>query len=193
MTGSLDLTVARFAPVDLAELDRTARLLVRRDRKYLVAPTTLAAVLDELPAEVRAHAAELAPTNGLVPDLVPTLTTTYRRATLLLPDGAGRATIDVDLTATDVTGQRTGLPHLAIVETKSAGHPTPLDHLLWQAGIRPVRFSKYTTSLAALRPDLPANRWHPVLVEHFGRAPAIAPPAASTSHALPRVPVSLAS
>jgi hypothetical protein len=30
---------------------------------------------------------------------------------------------------------------------------------LWANGIRPARISKYCTSLAALRPELPSNRW----------------------------------
>ena len=132
--------------------------------------------------EVRERAAESGPAHAYAAELVPTLTTTYRRATLLLPDGSARVTLDVDFEATDPSGRRTALPDVAIVETKSDGAPTLVDRLLWRAGHRPVRFSKFTTALAALRPDLPANRWHRVLVEHFGRPPA---PSSATRAQLP--------
>jgi hypothetical protein len=98
--------------------------------------------------------------------LQPTLTNRYRRATLLLPDGAGRATLDVGYRATDQSGNQLRLPDRVIVETKTNGRPSPLDRLLWQAGIRPIKFSKYSTAIAALHPELPSNRWHRVLRLH---------------------------
>jgi hypothetical protein len=42
-----------------------------------------------------------------------------------------------------------------------------LDRWLWQSGVRPVRISKYCTALAAMRPELPANKWHRTLARHF--------------------------
>ena len=59
MSAPLDDAVARFGPVGLAELDRVARLLHRHDRKYLVDPATLAAVLAALPDDVRALETEV--------------------------------------------------------------------------------------------------------------------------------------
>jgi hypothetical protein len=35
-------------------------------------------------------------------------------------------------------------------------------------GIRPVRMSKYCIGVALLHPDMAANKWHRLLVRHFG-------------------------
>jgi hypothetical protein len=101
--------------------------------------------------------------------LHPTLTTAYRRATILLP--GARATVDIGLTWERPDGAATALGHLALVETKTPGPPCALDRMLWQAGHRPVGISKYATGLAALRPDLPANKWNRILRHHFGWQP----------------------
>jgi hypothetical protein len=108
--------------------------------------------------------------------LQPTLTTSYRRATLLLPGAQARVTIDIDLTWSHPTspGHRTDLAGLAIIETKSPGPPCPFDRALWRAGQRPVTISKYCTGLAALTPHLPANKWHRVLRRHFDHPPTAA-------------------
>ncbi|MDJ0459511.1 polyphosphate polymerase domain-containing protein [Arthrobacter sp. NQ7] len=96
--------------------------------------------------------------------LDPVLETRYRRTTLYLPDSGSRATID-----TDVTWQRPGhrpwiLHGAVILETKSGSTAGPLDRHLWAAGVRPTRISKFATGMAALRPGLPANRWHRTLL-----------------------------
>jgi hypothetical protein len=109
--------------------------------------------------------------------LRPTLTTAYTRSTLLLPDGA-RLTVDTDLRAWDEAGSETWLPGLAIIETKGSGAPSDADRALWAAGHRPVRISKYCTSLAALEPWLPSNRWtralqRPWLVERADVDPGV--------------------
>jgi hypothetical protein len=112
-----------------------------------------------------------------------TLTTDYERLTLFVPSTASRVTIDRHLTwslptATALpsptgpavprpTGVVLALPGQVIVETKSARSCSPADRLLWSRGHRPLPVSKYATGLAALRPDLPANRWCPVLRRHF--------------------------
>lgn len=100
-------------------------------------------------------------------DLGATLTTRYRRATLLTADGTARATIDTDLEWQDADGALLALPHLAIVETKSGARASHVDRALWRAGHRPATVSKYATGLAALRPDLPRNRWARLLRESF--------------------------
>lgn len=110
--------------------------------------------------------------------LRPTLETGYRRATLLLASGA-RATIDRDLVVRSRIAARSGAPDgLAIVETKSGASPGELDRLLWRAGHRPSRVSKYGAGLAALHPELPRMKWHRVLDRHLS-APT------SPSHPLP--------
>jgi hypothetical protein len=90
--------------------------------------------------------------------LRPVLETKYRRSTLLLPQG-DRVTIDLGLCATAVDTSTVGLVGMAVVETKSQGSACSADRVLWSLGHRQVRVSKYGTSLAALFPDLPSNRW----------------------------------
>ncbi|WP_328587403.1 polyphosphate polymerase domain-containing protein [Actinomyces culturomici] len=107
--------------------------------------------------------------------LVPVLSGTYARTTLLMADGSGRATLDAGLEWADLRGPSDSprwlaAPDLVIIETKSGSAPSPLDHLLWSRGHRPVRLSKYATALAALDPDLPANRWTRTLAQSFGAA-----------------------
>lgn len=117
--------------------------------------------------------------------LGPVLEGRYMRTTLLMTEGIGRATLDDRLEWKDLRALRPGsggagmqppspasrisAPELVIIETKSGSAPSPLDHLLWSRGHRPVRFSKYATALAALDPELPANRWTRSLAHAFGR------------------------
>lgn len=100
--------------------------------------------------------------------LSPTMTTGYQRTTLLNDDGA-RFTIDSELVCGAPDGSLIRLTDRVLVETKSPGAVTTLDRLLWQRGIRPISVSKYCTGLAALRPELPSNKWHRTLRTHFGR------------------------
>lgn len=85
------------------------------------------------------------------------LTTSYERVTLVTTDA--RVTVDRHVAAADVHGRSMDYGDLLIVETKSAGGAGAVDRALWANGLRPARFSKYCTSLAALRPELPSNRW----------------------------------
>ena len=103
-------------------------------------------------------------------DLRPTLRTSYRRSTLYLPASSGRVTIDTDLTWSLPGQPGLTLDGLAIVETKSAAGASAADRRLWRHGHRPSRISKYGTGLAALRAELPANKWCPVLRHHFACA-----------------------
>lgn len=107
-------------------------------------------------------------------ELAPVLTTSYRRATLLLPGGS-RVTIDTDLAWCDVAGVGFELPDAVIVETKSAERVSEIDRALWRAGHRPSRISKFATGLAALHPDLPRNRWARLLGDAFASATPIHP------------------
>lgn len=95
--------------------------------------------------------------------LTPTVRTRYRRATLFLPLDGARVTVDVDLQAQDRHGAGLVLPGMAIVETKTVGRPCAADRVLWRLGQRPMKVSKYATSLAALHPRLPATKWLPAL------------------------------
>ncbi|RQX00524.1 polyphosphate polymerase domain-containing protein [Micromonospora inaquosa] len=105
----------------------------------------------------------------------PTLVTSYRRSTLLLPATASRVTIDTGLSWQD--GDRAlRLPDIAVVETKTSSAPSLVDRILWQRGTRPVRISKYATGLAALRLDLPDVPWRRTLRRHFRANPHSALP-----------------
>jgi hypothetical protein len=153
-------------------------------------------VKHRLPYELR-HRATLAPGRPYVDTVLagirmacyddaaftPALLTRYRRSTLLLPATNSRVTIDTDLSwsaaGCDDPGQRLVLPHLAVVETKTGSTPSHLDRALWRRGYRPARISKYATGLAALRPELPANRWHRTLRQYFAPAGADRPHAST--------------
>ncbi|RYB89374.1 polyphosphate polymerase domain-containing protein [Nocardioides glacieisoli] len=100
--------------------------------------------------------------------LVATLHTSYRRTTLLLDGGAGRATIDRELHWASSHGTA-AVGDVLVIETKAgSARPGPLDRRLWELGHRPVRISKYGTGLALLTPDLQRNRWHRVTTQHLG-------------------------
>jgi VTC domain len=105
--------------------------------------------------------------GATVGTLTPTLTTSYRRATLHVFADDSRVTIDTALRWEDPSGFGLHLPRLAIVETKTRSAASPVDRLLWADGRRPVRISKYATGLAALRPELPATRWRRTLRRYF--------------------------
>ena len=64
-------------------------------------------------------------------------------------------------------GDAVGLPGLVIVETKSPGTATFFDRALWASGCRPVSISKYCVGLAALKPELPSNKWRRTLDRYF--------------------------
>ncbi|WP_045732208.1 polyphosphate polymerase domain-containing protein [Pseudarthrobacter chlorophenolicus] len=116
----------------------------------------------------------LAAAVGSVPagPLEPVLETRYHRTTFYLQESGSRATID-----TGVTWQRPGrepwvLDNAVILETKSGSTAGPLDRHLWAAGVRPSRISKFATGMAALRPELPANRWNRTLSRSLPLRPA---------------------
>ena len=100
-------------------------------------------------------------------DLVPTLVTRYRRATLYLPGSASRSTVDTDLSWETDDGATLRLPRTVIIETKSGIRTSEVDRLLWAHGHRPATISKFGTGLAAMRHDLPSNKWARVLRRHF--------------------------
>lgn len=118
---------------------------------------------DRLTADARGDVADALDAIGVRGDraheLQPTLVTRYRRATLLSPDGVGRATVDTDLEWLRPDESGFALPGTAIIETKSGAAASQVDRTLWRAGIRPSTVSKYATGLAASDPRLPGNRW----------------------------------
>jgi VTC domain len=105
-------------------------------------------------------------------DLRPVLHTAYRRSTLHLPATGARVTIDTGLAWSLPGRSGAALDGIAIVETKAGAAACAADRGLWRQGHRPSRISKFGTGLAALRGDLPDNRWCPVLRRHFSALPS---------------------
>ncbi|WP_431045667.1 polyphosphate polymerase domain-containing protein [Streptomyces sp. P1-3] len=137
---------------------------VKQRRALTGAATPLDAPFREFLATVLHDAYGIDPPDRLHPSL----TTDYRRATLVA-DGE-RVTCDAALICRDVRAGRavncdTGL---VLVEVKTAGHLTEADHFLHAHGVRPAVFTKYCGALAALRPALPANRWRRAARRAFG-------------------------
>jgi len=102
----------------------------------------------------------------LTPQLTPSLVTRYWRATLVDAVAGTRVTVDQQLECVTPDGSLITLGQV-IVETKSDVAAGPIDRWLWRHGARPEPISKYCTSLAALTPGLPANKWHRTLARHF--------------------------
>jgi len=100
-------------------------------------------------------------------ELTPTLTTRYRRTTLVPPGEGIRATLDTELRWRQADGAALSTPGLAILETKSPAGVSAIDRALWRRGHRPVGISKYGTGLAAMHPELPSNKWARVIRRHF--------------------------
>ena len=120
--------------------------------------------LAELPATAEAFVASFELVGETAQDLTSVLTTSYERVTLVTADA--RVTVDQQVAAADVRGVRMDYGDFLIVETKAAGRAGVVDRALWENGIRPTPVSKYCTSLAALRPELPSNRWSRTLRRH---------------------------
>ena len=110
-----------------------------------------------------ALARETADPTGDVARLAPVLETHYQRATLFLPGDAARVTIDSGFTASEPGAAGLQVRGHVFLETKSGTRASTADRALWRMGHRPVKVSKYATSLAALHPELPAAKWLPAL------------------------------
>lgn len=104
--------------------------------------------------------------------LGPVLETRYNRTTLYLPESGSRATIDTGVIWQRPTHSPWVLDNAVILETKSGSTAGPLDRHLWAHGVRPSRISKFATGMAALCPDLPANRWNRTLSRALSLRPA---------------------
>ncbi|MEZ5270151.1 MAG: VTC domain-containing protein [Microthrixaceae bacterium] len=127
----------------------------------------------DLDSAARAFASSVQESSVHAENLVPVLTTSYLRATLLFPESEVRATIDSDYSVCDRDGREVGFSAELIVETKTNGRPCALDRALWALGARPQTISKYCTGLAAIHPELPSNRWNRVLQRYFPHGPAL--------------------
>lgn len=102
----------------------------------------------------------------------PVIETDYDRTTVYLPASESRATVDERLVWRMPGGRAARMAGAVVIETKSGSSPGALDRSLWAAGIRPSRFSKFATGLAALEPTLRSNKWHRTLARDLAIVPA---------------------
>lgn len=91
--------------------------------------------------------------------LSPVLRTVYFRTTLLLPENNARLTMDQELRWQDPSGRWIEAPGGVILETKTAGDASAVDHFLWRRGQRPIPSSKYAIGISLMNPALPTQRW----------------------------------
>lgn len=134
----------------------------RRDRNGVMDP--------KLSSAEHAWLGDMREIDGLAANLTHMMTTRYVRATLALPNGEGRVTIDHHLEFSMNNGHTIALPSIVILESKGAGRPTSIDRMLWRHGIRPVSISKFGCGMSLLAEELPSNHWHRVCNTMKGRA-----------------------
>ncbi|WP_245540568.1 polyphosphate polymerase domain-containing protein [Yaniella halotolerans] len=100
-----------------------------------------------------------------VPELEAVLHNSYVRATLVNSTDGERVTSDVELRYKDSEAKVHG-PDMVVVETKTSNGRGVSDLALSELGIRPVSMSKYCLGVAALNPELPANKWSRLMKRH---------------------------
>ncbi len=131
-----------------------------RDGRGHTVKTAMAYAAEDCDRLTGSAEAQVATTIGAAHDLSPSLATTYRRTTYVMPGFAARVTVDTGIAFQLPIGPTRMIADWTIVETKAGHAASAVDRLLWQQGYRPTKVSKYGTGLALLRPDLPANKWH---------------------------------
>ena len=115
---------------------------------------------------------QLLEAHGLpAPRLAASVTTAYRRTTLVDLQQGTRLTCDVDLVCSGNGRVVTGLSDHVLVETKSAGPRAAADAAMRSLGLRPVQMSKYCVAVALLHPGIRANPWHRTLQHYFTDPP----------------------
>ncbi|OLT17507.1 hypothetical protein BJF79_48470 [Actinomadura sp. CNU-125] len=107
--------------------------------------------------------------------LVTSATTDYLRSTLVQLTGPGRVTFDASLTCTDGAVTIAADPGMVLIESKSEGGEAPMDRILRDHGVRPVKISKYCAAVAVLYPGVAANPWRPAVRAYFGAPDAREP------------------
>lgn len=117
---------------------------------------------------VRATLSESGCAAELADHVTASMVNSYRRTTLLLPCGS-RATIDTDVRWRDFDGRDARMAGDVIIESKSVGLASDLDHALWGAGHRPVSISKFGVGTAVLNPRLPHNKWARAMDRAFSK------------------------
>jgi Domain of unknown function (DUF4956)/VTC domain len=121
------------------------------------------------------------------PQLAATVTTAYRRTTLVDLQRGMRLTCDVDLIGSGGGNVAVGLSRHVLVETKRHGPHHDADTALRSLGLRPVEVSKYCVAVALLYPGIRRNPWHRTLQRYFADAtPARRPATPIRLRSVPR-------
>jgi hypothetical protein len=104
-------------------------------------------------------------THAHVPpgDLVPALTNSYRRSTLLLRHSPVRITCDTGLRWTNADTAIVARDRYVMVEVKAGTLRNPATAAFARVGVRPTSVSKYCAGIALLEPWRHANPWRSVL------------------------------
>jgi hypothetical protein len=112
----------------------------------------------------------------VVEPLLPTLSTDYRRLTLVGAEGAEKLTCDFDLRLSATTGRAADLAcdHV-IIESKAEHHGRPADEILRSLGARPVRCSKYCVGIAMTHEGVKTNGFKRLLRRYFIAEPEPVP------------------
>jgi len=97
-------------------------------------------------------------------EMVPSVSISFSRITLALPDGRERITWDHGLLFSDHGGRR-ALPGFGVMEIKHAGrkHSSPMKEMLMRYRQRPGSGSKYCTGILLMYPDVKYNMYKPLL------------------------------
>ena len=94
-------------------------------------------------------------------ELSPHLSTKFHRITLVNKAKTERLTIDMDLVWDNVlTGESKTFPELVIIELKRDGNvPSPMNKIMLDQRIHPLKISKYCIGTALTTPGLKKNRF----------------------------------
>jgi hypothetical protein len=128
--------------------------------------------LDQVPPHLLVAPVALPPldvTRGPV-HLVPVVTVSYHRLTLVARDAVERVTVDVGLRL-ERGGEATSYPSAAVVEVKQpAPGPSPMADALASLGFRARGLSKYCLGIAALGNGARTARFQPLVhhLQHLG-------------------------
>lgn len=94
-------------------------------------------------------------------ELLPVLSTSFRRITLVNPQMTERLTIDTSLLFTNYrTGRKASLQDAVIIELKQDGHAhSQMKDILLCHRVKPVRVSKYCIAVTLTDPDVKSGRF----------------------------------
>jgi hypothetical protein len=117
----------------------------------------------------RQHVTKVLGTHHRTPadNLMPALTNSYRRSTLLLRHAPVRITCDIGLRWTSAHATIAAPDRYILVEVKAHRPHNPATAAFARLGVRPVSISKYCAGIALLEPWQHANPWRQTLTRYL--------------------------